>query len=94
MPASQRPINDSNLNDSAGLVKTGAGTLTLNGQLSGTASVTATGGSVTLASPGGTSYTGQTIVSKGATLTFASPTIASRINSTAFFRERTIDADS
>jgi autotransporter-associated beta strand protein len=76
---------NSTLNDSAGLVKTGPGTLTVNGQLSGTGSITATGGSLTLASPGGISYTGQTIVSNGATLTFASPAIAAPINSTAFF---------
>jgi autotransporter-associated beta strand protein len=72
----------SDMAGSAGLVKSGAGSLIVTGSLSSlTGAVTASGGSLTLGSPGAMS-----IVSNGATLTFAAaPAINSTIGSTAFF---------
>jgi autotransporter-associated beta strand protein len=77
----------SDLSGLAGLVKAGAGSLVVTGSLSSlTGSVTASGGSLTLGSPGAMSYTGPTIVSNGATLTFAAaPATNTTIASTAFF---------
>jgi autotransporter-associated beta strand protein len=77
----------SDMAGSAGLVKSGAGSLIVTGSLSSlTGAVTASGGSLTMGSPGAMSYSGPTIVSNGATLTFAAaPAVNSTIGSTAFF---------
>lgn len=57
---------------------------TIGSTISGS-NLTVLGGSVTLSSLGAISYTGSTTITNGATLTFASPNIASAIQSTAFF---------
>jgi autotransporter-associated beta strand protein len=57
---------------------------TIGSTISGS-NLTVLGSSVTLSSLGAISYTGSTTVANGATLTFASPNLASAIQSTAFF---------